>query len=292
MDQTLRLNREDVSKLPFPLKFHYIDVPKVDLGYVPWHWHSEIEINMVLEGELLFFVDEKQFHLKPGDGYFVNSDVLHMLRPPENCPDINIGCIFSENILAEKRSLIYQKFVKPIYGAAAYPFIILRREVPWQRDILECLKKMYQVLLEDRNGKELVVRMLLEQMWLRIFEHNNELYVKEQDSVLTAQDQRVKEMCGFINAHFQEPLELSKIAAEAHISVREAIRCFNNILSMTPHQYLQERRLAAAKYLLTNTQLPIIDIAMQSGFNYSSYFSKIFRRNIGMSPNEYRKKLK
>ncbi|MGQ9491544.1 MAG: helix-turn-helix domain-containing protein [Anaerolineae bacterium] len=58
---------------------------------------------------------------------------------------------------------------------------------------------------------------------------------------------------------------------------------------MTPIAYLNRYRIQQAKQLLTNTHKTITEIALEVGFSSSSYFSRIFRRKTGMTPEAYRR---
>ena len=73
------------------------------------------------------------------------------------------------------------------------------------------------------------------------------------------------------------------------ISPREALRCFQNGIHETPFEYLIEYRIEIAKKLLKSTKLSMTEVAQETGFSSSAYFSKIFKRECNMTPLEYRK---
>ena len=82
---------------------------------------------------------------------------------------------------------------------------------------------------------------------------------------------------------------LEDIAESAAISDRECLRCFQASIHQSPVEYLIEYRVRAAAKLLETTDRPITEIAMATGWSSSSYFTKMFRRIYGKTPNEYRK---
>lgn len=288
-DSTQRLIREDMAKEQFPMRVFYTDVPKLNRGLVQWHWHTEMEVNHVVEGEMVFSVEEHTFTLNQGDGFFVNSNVLHMLRPGDCNVDVNVGCVFSDTLIAERDTYLYNKYVKPVFGNLSVPYIILKTTVPWQNRILETLDYIYKTAKSDLITKEFAIRNYANEIWLNIYEHYQENFQQPKTGSARMQSQKVKEMCAYINENFADHIELRDIADHTHISVREVIRCFQNIMGITPHQYLVERRITAAQYLLRASDLPVIEVAMRCGFNNSSYFSKIFQRCTGVLPNKYRK---
>jgi len=93
----------------------------------------------------------------------------------------------------------------------------------------------------------------------------------------------------YIECNYKENLTTQTIAVACNISVSYLHRIFKNALNTTPIDYLINCRISAAKELLSNTSIPLINIAYECGFNSQSYFSDCFKRKSGMTPNEFRK---
>jgi AraC family transcriptional regulator of adaptative response / methylphosphotriester-DNA alkyltransferase methyltransferase len=77
-------------------------------------------------------------------------------------------------------------------------------------------------------------------------------------------------------------------AKAAHLSLYHFHRTFKLAFGKTPMQFVQERRLAAARSLLSTTDQPITLISLAVGFESASSFSWLFRRRFGLSPREFR----
>ena len=107
---------------------------------------------------------------------------------------------------------------------------------------------------------------------------------KQQDRILT--------MISFIQENFAEKLTLEEIADSAAVSTRECLRCFQSSIRQSPMDYLISYRIQVAKKLLETTDHSITEIALRCGFNSNSYFTKIFHRTCGKTPNAYRAALK
>ena len=80
-----------------------------------------------------------------------------------------------------------------------------------------------------------------------------------------------------------------QIAAAAVVSKRECLRCFQSCIQRTPIEYLLDYRIQMAERLLRTTELPVTEIALQTGFSNSAYFTKVFRQLRGLSPSQFRK---
>jgi AraC family transcriptional regulator len=92
----------------------------------------------------------------------------------------------------------------------------------------------------------------------------------------------------YIEAHLEEELSLTEIAAVAETSPAHFGRLFRQVTGRTPHQYIIVRKIERAKRLLTESTLPIIDISRQVGFTDQSYFTAVFRKHVTTTPKTYR----
>lgn len=93
----------------------------------------------------------------------------------------------------------------------------------------------------------------------------------------------------FIENGFTHDLSLSEIAAAAGLSEQHFCRVFKRDTGMTPIEFLIKKRIAEAKALLRDTDLPVSEVAGAVGFTDRSYFTSVFRKYEGFSPSEYRK---
>ena len=68
-------------------------------------------------------------------------------------------------------------------------------------------------------------------------------------------------------------------------------RQFREATGFTPHSYLQERRLQHAQQLLQKTDMNILDVALSSGFASHAHFATVFKRRMGTTPKDWRRRL-
>ena len=89
--------------------------------------------------------------------------------------------------------------------------------------------------------------------------------------------------------HLEDPLTAVQLAASVKLSVRQVERLFIRHLSMTPGSYYMTLRLERARELLRQTNAPILDVALQTGFGSHSYFAQSYRSQFQRSPSEERR---
>lgn len=92
----------------------------------------------------------------------------------------------------------------------------------------------------------------------------------------------------YINEHFSEPLIVEKLSEHAGLSPYHFIRLFRRETGFTPHEYLLNTRINAARYMLRCTKFSIKSICFATGFSSESVFCTAFKRHIGKTPKSYR----
>jgi AraC-like DNA-binding protein len=110
--------------------------------------------------------------------------------------------------------------------------------------------------------------------------------VKERHGLSHGALKRVQE---HVDANIDSSLEIDVLAGLLRMSVSHFTRSFNRSVGLTPHRYVIQCRVAKARELLTTTDLPLIEIALNIGFSDQSHFSRRFQELVGMPPGAYRR---
>jgi len=94
----------------------------------------------------------------------------------------------------------------------------------------------------------------------------------------------------YVIAHYHERIDIETLASLAFLSTRQFERRFQNLFHMPPSEFILKVRLDTAIRHLTESDLPITQIAIQCGFYDNSHFTRLFKRKLGVSPIQFRKK--
>ena len=114
------------------------------------------------------------------------------------------------------------------------------------------------------------------------------LTVRRSTDLLKVGDETVERALRFMRDAARQPLEITAIAKKIGVSRRTLELKFRSVLERTPRQELLRMRLDIAKSLLADSDIPISEIAVRSGFGSSQVFSSIFKKELGQTPTQYR----
>lgn len=99
---------------------------------------------------------------------------------------------------------------------------------------------------------------------------------------------RLRRALDFIEANLGNAIGVGDIAAASGVSQFHFSRAFRHTVGLAPYAFLIDRRIAAAKALLINSEQPLTAIAGQCGFTSLSQFSRMFKRDVGSCPSDFR----
>lgn len=245
-----------------------------------WHWHDFVEFAWVTEGMLESSTPLRTLRLGPGDGYFINANVLHTQRMVGPAATIRV-IQFVPGLLAASGG-IYRKYIHPVATCPGLEMLPL--EAVGAQDEL---RGAFALAEGEPEGYELGILERLDRAWMKLY-----AAAKPAFTAVAPPDghaDRVKAMLACIHARYGEPLTVADIAAAANVSQREAFRRFRQVLGTTPTLYLLHHRVNNAARMLAETRLSVTEISMACGFSSPSYLWKAFRDINGVSPRAFRR---
>lgn len=275
----------------FPYISCHVEMDTYPGGYIPWHWHDELEFIYVSKGTVEYHVKATVITLKEGEGCFMNSNVLHMLKPQDNCKNtVLLAHTFKKLFLSGfYNSIFEQKYIDPIINCKNLEYYKFSPEHPAQNQILKKMRIAYEIADAQEFGYEFRVRDLLSCIWIILLQEAYPIVNKKKIKSSVETD-RIKAMISYIRSNYPYKISVEDIAASVNISERVCYRCFMRNIGMTPVEYLLQCRIRSAEDLLVGTNKSITEIATMVGFNNSSYFGKAFQASVHCSPKEYRKR--
>ena len=89
----------------------------------------------------------------------------------------------------------------------------------------------------------------------------------------------------------EQPVSIRRIAEDVGVSTRQLERIFVKHLNTSPKKFMLDLRLERARYLLLQTEMSVIDVAIATGFESPSHFARVYRTAFGMPPNRQRNRM-
>ena len=105
-------------------------------------------------------------------------------------------------------------------------------------------------------------------------------------------NEKLRELIEFIQLHYDEPLSMEQLAEKMGYSKTHFMTVFKQHTGTSCLEFIIQVRLRAATELLTNSLLPVVEIANHVGFNNQSNFNRQFKQYYHITPSQYRKQLR
>ena len=275
----------------FPMTVNHDDLWSFEGKHVPIHWHNDLEINLLREGEAFFQVYQKNYRVRPGEGFLLNRNV------PHSCSSLGNAHVRYSTILV-RPDFLYGDFgsdverncFRPFLQNSAVPCIHLTGAEGKETEIIQKLNQVEEAFDQKAFCYELKIKGLLcEAFGMLLYEHRQELtkFVPANQLEL----ERLEIMLNYLNTHFAEVISLQELADQIHLSKEVCCRLFKKMTGKTITRYLEEYRANKSLHLVQSGQYSMTQIAEIVGFSNPSRFASAFCRRFGCNPGKLSRKL-
>jgi AraC-like DNA-binding protein len=256
---------------------------------VPWHFHPEYELVLILKGEGRRFVGDCIDDFCAGDLVLLGPNLPHVWINSEDYYKVN------KDVFAD---IVVIHFLEDAFG---HNFFAL----PEMENVKILLQKssygisiggatgekvssmMVEMLLADPSKKligllhilDLVSKNTLEQKLLSRENYAGRTMDKHYD--------RLKNVFQYIFENYYRDISLKDVANIANMSKSSFCRYFKQVTSKCFSDYINEIRIGYAKKIISTESKPVYEVAYQCGYNNPSYFNKQFKKYVGKTPLEY-----
>ena len=271
----------------FPMTVNHDDLWSFEGKNVPIHWHNDLEINLIREGEAVFQVYQKSYRVRTGEGFLLNRNVPHSCSSPGN-EHVRYSTILvrPDFLYGDFGSDVERKCFQPFLQNSAIPCIYLTGFDENGKEILQKLNQVEEAFDRKRFCYELKIKGLLcEAFAMILYGHRQELtkFVPANLQEL----ERLEKMLNYLNMHFTEVISLQDLADQVHLSREVCCRLFKKMTGKTITGYLEEYRVNKSFSLVQSGQYSMTQITEMVGFRNPSRFASAFRKRFGCNPGEY-----
>lgn len=249
------------------------------------HWHSQIELNFLCDGQMTYLINGQWVTLPPRRlGVFWGA-VPHQVVKQEEDGDlvviyVPLGDFLKQNLPDTfRRSLLGGGFLIDQIEDQADPVLLPR----WYQDLEDSRAELNKLARH-----EVVNRLRRLALTGFVALRGADMATTPDSAGSDLSFERVRRMTVTIAERFAAKLSVDEIARAADIHPNYAMTLFRRAIGMTIAEYLTRQRLSHAQSMLIDTDLPVATVAKQSGFGSQSRFYEVFRKWIGTSPKHYR----
>lgn len=260
------------------------------LEYYYFHAHQGMELLLIHQGQGQIVIGDRLENVGPGSLMLFQPYQLHRIH-------MNAGFAYERSVLLFDPSTLdarlqpfpaLQRFFRMLWcselPAQHYPLGELERDA---RLALMLGDQAVQAADADRRLEEMALTAIsMLQLIRRTFPADA---LNREDWLQAPRTMGYTEKAiQWIEAHFTEEFQLARLADELYVSPSHVSRLFHQETGATLTEFITARRLREACLLLAATRLSVREVAQRVGLSNVPYFGKLFRRNLGMTPLQYR----
>jgi AraC-like DNA-binding protein len=266
----------------------------------PLHWHDYYEIAEVTSGALRISLRGRDFYAPKGSIVTIPQGIVHGFFDTDKPAGIRnfqfLPAIFMEE---PGRALIQLKDLDTLFEQN--PVVNPDTRAELYHKVIPLLDGLFGEYLSRATGWPLAIRAGVCGLMLAFLRERQNV-VSDQDALQEAEkpeaqsmspDDRMQRVLTLIFDNYGRPgLELDDGARAAYLSPYYFSRFFKKQTGDTFHHYLSMVRISHAEEALAKTDLPVTTLAFDSGFNSLSTFNRLFKAKVGLSPDDYRRKVR
>ena len=256
-----------------------------------FHSHDCFEITYILRSEALHVIGDMSYAMPEGALVVVSGMLSHAIVPDDDC--IAYRILFDKELVNECFETFKEDigFIRMFSLSSAgvsdnSHFSRLGIEDAETRTRFRVLfEKLYAEYSRGGDDGIIMIKNLLSELIVLIIRSFSDRVAKKRNINLL-----MTIASGYIEENLGNSIRVEDIAKMLNISTRHFNRAFKKFFNYSPQQFIIYLRTNKAKGMLAFTTITITDIAAACGFYDCTHFCKIFKRQTGISPKEYRKK--
>lgn len=241
----------------------------------PNHFHEYYVLGYMVAGRRYLSCKNKNYELQAGDFILFHPEDNHACASMDSEPLHYLAVNITKQVM--------QKAVLDITGKEGLPQF--RHTVINDKDVSSCFMELHQCMMDgtaDFEKEELFIVMLTR--LLKKYCTGEEC---REAKLFDDKQKEVEAVCRQIEQEYASAISLDQLCECAGCSKSTLLRTFTKYRGMTPYRYLQAVRIGAARKMLEEG-VPLVEVAMKTGFSDQSHFTRFFMMFIGLAPGAYR----
>ena len=270
-----------------PVNSYHCLVP-VTYRELALHWHEEMEITLIREGMSDYRVGQEEFRAEEGDIILIPPYCTHSAYEIPGRTMVSDSLVFHLDLLgAQGQDLSASKYLRPLAEGQLQMPEVIRSSDKGYGEIKETFLRALDCFQSRPAFYEMLLRESLFHVIILLFELG---YIREpQEGHSTFINRlQLRNVLQYIAEHYREKIKVADLAGLSGFSESYFMSFFKQYVGMSCIQYINHYKIQKAAHALEETSQPVMEIAMDHGFDNISYFNLQFRKEFGMTPREFR----
>lgn len=250
-----------------------------------YHFHNCIEIGICHEGEHTLLFENNEYLISPGTFFVLSPYTMHFMNRNDRTTPASCEYLY---IKPEELLQGFYPFQIPSemmwYKNATMPFIFSKEKHSVIYGIIESILREYK---EHHINYKLVVKGLFLSLMAELTREVSVSNCEQRPSKYQSMS-KIQPALQHIHQNYTQPLKIAELATICHMSTSGFCTLFSDLMHNSPNRYINTLRLENACELLRSTELPVLDISIETGFSSLSNFYKMFKERYNMSPSKWR----
>lgn len=276
----------EIIKMPeegAPVYFKITANEKEYLGSV-MHYHEEVEIIKIIEGEMRYEIEGCSVSVKKGQIIFINSSVPHASAVMKEDTAFMLMQFSPKNFFSGSISYEY-KYLSAFLNSTNIKYCVFGNE--WSREFEKHFDVIEYELSNKENGFDLYLKGNMYMVIAFLFRKNilKTSFPKEREELLG----KLSGAILYMERYFMNNISLDDICRQCGFTPSYFCRIFKKATGRTFVEYLNYVRIREAEKLLMSSDANITEIFTKTGFTSHSYFNRVFYKYKNCNPSQYRK---
>ena len=253
------------------------------------HYHDYVQIWYVKKGQCLHYLNGKEYKLSKGDIFILPPMMKHKIVSEDMENTELLECGFLEEFISKNKDSGYEEFLKP--------FLIGKDEVKplfsLDGDAVKEIEKIFDELMYEYEYKEKYFELYIKTGILKILSivarKYNKSIVTEKNNILGKHKEVIVGIIDTLAKNPQKRMYIEEASEMANMSPTHFSYVFKQITGRTFMEYVRFLKISRARELLLETKKTVKEISALLGFEDVAYFDRVFKKEVGITPVQFRK---
>lgn len=255
--------------------------------FINWHYHREIELLLVLSGELDVNIDDETMRLQSGDIALIGSRQLHRDRSLSSPLDY-IVLQFDLEQFIDQSTMPYMRFFSETKTPLSRANYIFQENGQARADAAACITEVLSEVTDKQNGYELAVSMLIKKMLLLLIRNDSKRVLADHEDFDRA---RLRGVLDYVEEHLTDRIQVDEVSKLANMSYYYFVKFFKKAIGLSFTEYVNYRKIKWAERILLTKDLSISEVGERIGMPNMAHFYKMFKKYNDCSPKQFQKKM-